>query len=240
MAVVCCLFSIPASAVTRTWTGAVSSSWSEANNWSPAGVPDSSDSLVFPATAGTVSNDLPPHSTVGPMTFNGTATLNGNPLTLSSDVSLASSANFTCNVDLTLGANVTFNFAAEETFNGAIDVNGKTLALNAYKTTVHTLSGSGNISAYNLSQLHVAGSGTFSGTIANSTVALDGGSLPNAAATGGTVVGHGSIGNVTILGNLQPAGVLQTKSLAIANTTSGTTVNLNPGGASDQVRVPAR
>ena len=221
---------------TKTWTGSASTSWSNPANWTPQAIPVSGEPLVFPAGA-TMVNDLPSGFAVGAMSFLGTATLNGNPLTLSSDVSLASSANFTCNVDLTLGANVTFNFANEETFNGAIDVNGKTLALNANKTTVHTLSGSGKISAYDLSQLHVAGSGTFSGTIANSAVVLDGGSLPNAAATGGTVVGHGSIGNVTILGSLQPAGVLQTKSLAFTSNRAGTTMTLNPGGASDQVRV---
>src|SRR5262249_17321735 len=36
-----------ASAANRNWTGAVNANWSEPNNWSPAGIPQSGDDLSF-------------------------------------------------------------------------------------------------------------------------------------------------------------------------------------------------
>src|SRR5437016_2498924 len=65
------LVSIPASAITRNWTGATSANWSDPSNWSPAAIPTAADTLVFPAGARlAMTNDLPAGTSVGPMTFN--------------------------------------------------------------------------------------------------------------------------------------------------------------------------
>jgi len=42
-------------AQSKTWTGAVNTSWTNAGNWSPTGVPGPADTVLIPAGAGTVS-----------------------------------------------------------------------------------------------------------------------------------------------------------------------------------------
>jgi hypothetical protein len=220
---------------TKRWTGSASASWSNPANWSPPEVPAAGEPLIFPAGATTV-NDLPSGFAVGTMSFDGSATLSGNPLTLSGGLTFVDSATFTCNADLKLGRSLWIEFPAVATFNGAIDPNGNTLTFYGSQTTLHAVNGSGILaSPLALKQLHVAGTGTFSGRIEASPLYLDGGSLPNASVVG-DLTGHGTIGNVTITGSLQPAGVLQTKSLTFASPSTQLSVHLSPGGTSDQIQ----
>jgi hypothetical protein len=167
------------------------------------------------------------------MTFNGDATLSGNALTLTGDVTLASSSpHLTWNLDVRLGTNVFFGQYGANTFNGAIDVNGKTLTFRT-GVTVNALNGSGTVTAPGLSGLYLTGSGTFSGTIVDTGVVLEGASIPNAAAGGqfGGVSGHGTIGDVTVggSGGIAPDGVLHTKTITVASSSVGMGFHLNPG-----------
>src|SRR5438270_4543744 len=128
-----CLFASPSLfAITRTWTGATSANWSEPTNWSPAGVPDSSDALVLGTTFFNVmKNDLPPWTRIGPISAGPSSgfILTGNPLILTGPVT----GDFTTewNVDLKMEADVTLPGTA---FHGALDLNGHTVALHAHAT----------------------------------------------------------------------------------------------------------
>ncbi|HEX6087685.1 MAG TPA: Ig-like domain repeat protein [Thermoanaerobaculia bacterium] len=228
----------------RSWTGANSELWSDPGNWSPAGVPGTGDGLSFPAGAArtTMTNDLA-GAVVGPMDFRTSYTLNGNPLTLTGDLTFANIATFTCNVDLELGANVTLGAANTSTYNGAIDVNGHTLRINSYNTTIAgPIEGSGAI-VENHYGLNITSTGTFSGTISGNINIV--GALPNASLTG-SLSGKGAIGAVTTTGPLIPGNTppccgdthslstLQTQSISIGGAAY---FDLAPGGVSDLVDV---
>lgn len=235
-------------AVTRSWTGATSSAWSEPSNWSPAGVPVAADTLVFPAGVAqtTMTNDLPAGTSVGPMNFRTSYTLNGNRLLLTGDLTFDQSASpyFTCNTDLTLGAAVRFGAAITSNYNGAIDVNGKTLTIDTYNTALTgAVNGSGSIVASG-SGVTMSGGGTFSGTISGNVDVS--GSMPNASIAG-SVSGYGTIGTLSttsqlFLGTRMPCcpadphsfGTLHTKSASVGGFMY---VDLSPAGSSDQLDV---
>jgi hypothetical protein len=240
----------------KTWTGTVSSFWSDSRNWSPQIVPAAGEVLLFPAGAIRLSmtNDLPAGTTVGAMTFNDNYTLSGNALTLTGDLAFRRDANnyanvqVTFNADLSLGNAVTFG-SAPNNYNGAINVGGQTLTIDESSTINDTarlngpLNGSGTVTIIGPG-IYIAGTGTFSGTI-NGAMNVSG-SLPNATVNG-RLTGVGTVGNAT-LGTFSPgdespwktfgfddaAGVLHTKSLLLTGTNR---FDLVPGGTSDQVQV---
>jgi hypothetical protein len=75
---------------TYTWTGAVSSTWSDPGNWEPNGVPANGDSLVFPNTDRDATvNDLV-GLTLQNVTFRSIETISvtGNALTLAGDLTM--------------------------------------------------------------------------------------------------------------------------------------------------------
>lgn len=117
-----------AAADTCTWTGAVDTSWSTGGNWTGcdnAGVPENSDSLMFPAVAAnkTTSNDLVGLS-VADITVSGTGyTLDGNAFTISGVNALDSSESVTINADITYTA---FNVTLRATTGKTITVAGVT------------------------------------------------------------------------------------------------------------------
>ncbi len=226
--IVLSLIALPSSAITRTWTGALSGSWSAAGNWSPSAIPAPGDSLIFPPGVPNLwmTNDLP-SGTVGPMTFNASAyTIDGNPLTLTGDVVNTAGAVLFL-VPLKIGAPVqlTGSYATDK-----VDVNGQTLTINGI-TNVNSLNGSGTVNVVQIfPPLTLIGDGTFNGTI-NGPIRV-GGSMPSAnvilgggQSAGGQeeeIIGAGTLGNVTLNGgSLQPLdfgigpGVIHTKSLAI-------------------------
>ncbi|HEV7485834.1 MAG TPA: Ig-like domain repeat protein [Thermoanaerobaculia bacterium] len=252
----CCFITSPLFAITRSWSGAASASWSDPLNWSPAGIPAAVDSLIFPAGAPhlAMTNDLPAGTTVGAMTFNDNYTLSGNALTLNGDLSFLRDANgvaiveITFNTDFKLATAVTFG-SAKNNYNGAIDVNGQTLTVDESHTANETaslngpLNGSGTVTITGQGA-YIRGTGTFNGTI-NGPMTVSG-SLPNATVNG-RVSGAGTVGNATVTapfspGNESPwktfgfdnqAGVLHTKSLVL---NAGARFDLLPGGGSDQVQ----
>jgi len=74
-----------AQGATRTWNGSEDSAWSNPDNWSPTGVPQNGEFLVFPDISpfgqDSMNNDLP-NLTVNNMTFTaGGYSLGGNTLT---------------------------------------------------------------------------------------------------------------------------------------------------------------
>lgn len=259
------LIALPALAITRTWTGVESNRWSNPANWSPQGIPAPADSLRFPAIAPlNMNNDLPAGTVVGPMSFEGDTVLNGNPLTLTGNLSFTSSPeaiSFVSNVDLTLGASITFYGSIGHTYNGALDVNGKTLTFNpAYATVIRgPIRGTGKVLIIGTG-LNVVGSGSFSGTIDGRVNVV--GSYPNATIRSARFSGNGTVGPVTA-GLLYPGdapptpssgsepaiGTIQTGSLAItpAGAAENGANNSNPkgrylievqaSGVSDQLRV---
>lgn len=192
----------------------------------------------------TVNIDLPAGTSVGPISFGASYTLNGNALTLTGDVSFTAPGVFlTWNAPITLGASIHFGSVPNADFAGAIDVNGKTLTVDAYSSTLHALNGSGAI-VFTGSNDGIVGSGNFSGTITGS---FDfNGSLPNATVSGDNLIAVGTLGAVTVTANsivvngLMPGapshgiGTLQTGPL---NLVGPLAVDLVPGGTSDQVKV---
>jgi hypothetical protein len=252
----CCFIASPLFAITRSWSGAASASWSDPLNWSPAGIPAAVDSLIFPAGAPhlAMTNDLPAGTTVGAMTFNDNYTLSGNALTLNGDLSFLRDANgvaiveITFNTDFKLATAVTFG-SAKNNYNGAIDVNGQTLTVDESHTSNETaslngpLNGGGTVTITGQGA-YIRGIGSFNGTITGPMNVS--GSLPNATVNG-RVSGAGTVGNATVTapfspGNESPwktfgfdnqAGVLHTKSLVL---NAGARFDLLPGGGSDQVQ----
>jgi acetyl esterase/lipase len=230
----------------RSWTGANSALWSDPNNWSPAGVPSAGEALIFPvgAVRTTMTNDLA-GAVAGPMDFRASYTLNGNPLTLTGDLTFDQSTypHFTCNVDLELGANVSLGAAIASTYHGAIDVNGYTLGVHSYNTTIAgPIVGSGAI-VEDSTGLTITSSGSFSGSITGGINLI--GAMPNASFTG-RLAGNGTLGAVTATGTLFPGdtpqccadshavGTLHTQSLSLGGMTF---FDLVPGGASDALAV---
>jgi fibronectin-binding autotransporter adhesin len=236
-------------AITRSWTGATSAAWSESSNWSPAGVPASVDKLVFPVgvTRTSMINDLPAGTSFGAMDFRAGYTLSGNAMTLIGDLTFDQSTypNFVCNADLTLGAPVRFGAAITSVYTGAIHVNGQTLTIDSYNTSLNgPLHGTGTVHLSG-SGVSIAGSGTFTGTIQGT---LDiAGAIPGAA-TNGTLSGTGTVGAATINGSLylggkmpccgdtHAIGTLHTGSLSM-NAGSQFFYDLAPAAASDLLRV---
>src|SRR3954465_13349844 len=158
-----CLFiSLPLFAITRSWTGAVSANWSAPANWSPAGPPDASDSLVFPAGASnkTMTNDLPALS-VGPMTFSDGYTVNGNELTLTGNVSMTQGS---FNAPLRVGGTIHIGETGAYNSYGTIDVNGQALTIDAGNASVVSLNGSGTVLVAG-GGIVFTGDGSFNGTI---------------------------------------------------------------------------
>jgi subtilisin-like proprotein convertase family protein len=151
----------------KVWTGAVSSDWNNANNWSPAGVPVASDSVVIPATGVTnnptisAANVTVANLTVvsprvltvnagrtlnvtGTALINGTLTITGTALLGASPGLTGSNVIFNGSSAQTIPAlpynNLTINNLAGTTLSGATTVNGiLTLTNGIVNTGANTL-----------------------------------------------------------------------------------------------------
>ena len=221
---VCLLTSVSLVAAPRTWTGAVNAYWSQPGNWSPSGVPQPVDALTFQAGAANrnMSNDLPPGTAFGAMTFSDDSyTLSGNLLLLTGDVS-----GCTCSANLKLGASVAFSGVS----NGAMDINGQTLT--AQQATFNgPINGNGTIISTAMFSGIMVNGGNFSGTIhggpsggglslgescslPNATIAIELIQQPSYSATLGDVtITPSQLGYVAAGG---PGAVLHTKSLTLS------------------------
>src|SRR5258708_19913522 len=64
---------------TKTWTGALSTDWNTAGNWSPPGVPASTDDVLIGTTANSPTLSVS-GTTVNSITISGTDTLTLDPV----------------------------------------------------------------------------------------------------------------------------------------------------------------
>jgi hypothetical protein len=209
---VCFLASPSVFAITRTWTGATSAKWSEPANWSPAGVPDPSDSLVLGAGKSNVMiNDLPAGTRVGPISVSPSDgfILTGNSLTLTGPVSDSFTTSW--NVDLKMEADVTLPGNA---FHGALDLNGHTVALHTYGTKSFvripapidgSIIGPGELVIWG-APAKITNPSSFSGTIHVQNSLDLYASMPNANfIVDGELKGSGgTVGSLSGLGNIDP------------------------------------
>jgi fibronectin-binding autotransporter adhesin len=187
---------LPAHAIVRQWTGAVSANWSHPNNWNPAGLPANGDDLIFDLPSPPLLvNDLT-GLTVRLLSFRTGSDFDllGNSLTILERISLAYSSGDSYTVTiacpLTLGSNVVMNVLPGFDFfanPNELHVTGP-INLNGYDLSLYTVYGTSGFQENN-SEIHV--SGVISGM----------GNVRAYPAKDGTVAISGSAGN-TFTGTL--------------------------------------
>ena len=148
-----------ARAANRTWTGNASGFWSNPNNWSPNGVPQAGDDLIFPSSgspfSGLSGNDLN-NLAVRSLFFTRDHTLTGNALGISAGIQAGSgtetvSVSVQCPITLMSDVDVVCAWGQGIVFNvndlhleGAIQLNGH--HLNLYADSIDVIgSDHGNI-----------------------------------------------------------------------------------------------
>ncbi|MFM2285971.1 MAG: hypothetical protein RLZZ543_1468 [Bacteroidota bacterium] len=172
-----------ANATSYVWNGSVSTQWGEANNWTPAGIPDLGDDVtisnqsnnpVFEEISGlnnftmnSGSLDLSAFTLViyGTATFNGGTLSNGNIAFISGSSSTFAGSTFSCGLSGTL-SDVYFNGS---TFNNAVSITRNSASDNSsnggntFNSTFSlTNTGTGNITLSNVSADTYADNVTFS------------------------------------------------------------------------------
>jgi len=202
----CLIVASSATAATIAWTGAVSNQWSVGGNWNSGVVPVAGDALVFPAgtTNRNMNNDLPTGLALQSLSFpSGTTmySLSGNGLSLSAGLSTLCCATFTA--PMTLTASQTFSSGGNDNFAGPIDLNGFTLTMVPYVTTLSgSLNGSGSFVLSGGGGLNLTGSSTFSGTFSLIGARMNvSGSIANSSLTvnNSAISGNGTIPATSLL-----------------------------------------
>jgi hypothetical protein len=208
----------PALAVTRTWTGVNSANWSDANNWSPSGVPDASDSIVFGSGARAMNNDLPPWTRIGPISFDPSFAyvIAGNPLILTGPVTGISFARWA--VDIKAEVDVVLSGYQ---FDGTIDVNGHAVTLILLNTKQFNaplcpingpIIGTGTLTVDGYSAIFNTAS-AFSGTVQVKTLCQVAANMPDAnfnVVDNGRLIGEGTVGSLSNSGGDIMPGLLAT------------------------------
>jgi autotransporter-associated beta strand protein len=153
----------PIEAAERHWTGNASANWSNLNNWSPVGIPQNGECLIFDQDNNTsMNNDIPNLTVTGLAFYGNDYQLSGNSLTITpnggacgflGDISNTSqsSRSVDINCGLVLGADTSIatGFGSDDLLsldrtiylhvNGYIDLNGHNLTLVA--TAEHWVDG---------------------------------------------------------------------------------------------------
>lgn len=172
-----------------TWTGATSSSWDTASNWSINTVPRFSNQVVTFAGAGPASVNIGSWRVIGGVTFTGStaytigssssslqlANTSGTPLV---QAQVTSTANQTVNSKLELWSSSIFRNSM---------TGGQTLAING------DVSGAGSLTADGVGTVILAGNNTYAGgtTVKNGTLIMN---SPTALGTGDiTLAGGGTL-----------------------------------------------
>jgi hypothetical protein len=130
----------------KTWTGATSTNWGTASNWSPSGVPGSSDNITIP----NVTNDpvLDASRTAGTITFQSGASLDFGTYTLTASGLVSASTSSLSNGKLIAIAG--FN-SASSTVDVFLQATGNSLTINTstFKKTVYlTKTGATAVTCY--------------------------------------------------------------------------------------------
>jgi fibronectin-binding autotransporter adhesin len=238
----------------KSWTGAVSNLWSVGGNWSGGIPPVAGDDLVFPNGAAnqTMVNDLPAGLALNSLAFtSGPYSLSGNGIGLSAGLSTGT---LTISAPITLNANQTFT-TADANFAGPIDLNGKTLTVNASGITAisGSLIGSGAlIVSADPGSFDLTGTSSFTGTITlqgSLSNMYVGGTVTNATFIGnsgtrlradGTLAATSLVGGALIVGNksFNTIGIVSTGNLSFqSGFLNLDIINPTPGTGHDQIRV---
>ncbi|NCA86629.1 MAG: hypothetical protein EOM83_13850, partial [Clostridia bacterium] len=126
---------------TKTWTGASSTAWNTATNWSPAGVPTAANNVTIPSA--------PANQPL----INGAITPVCNNLTVNAGATLTISGTSSANSQLAVSGTATFNGALS--IGGYISKTGKLIAANIIWNS------SSSLSAYYGGRMEVSGNWTF-------------------------------------------------------------------------------
>ncbi len=199
-------------AAVRTWDGGAGTlSWTDANNWSPDGVPTASDDVVIDVPGQTVTITLATgSSTVNTIASNENLQLGGT-LTIASTSAISGLVTVTG----TLGG------AGAVTFNGGLTLSGGTLTGTGLATvpsgaTVAFDTGTNSISKI----LEVAGSANWTAAginFSNGTLNILAGGVFNASATA-NLANFGGSSSVNNAGTLNKSGGATTVSVLFNNT----------------------
>jgi hypothetical protein len=128
------LSSYQLSAVTRTWTGVVSTNWTTAGNWSPSGAPSAGDDLIFNQSGINTSIQSIPDLRLNSITVQSTGSAISYSFAITGSKTLSFSGTGTCftvgqNCTLTTASNLTLDMGAwgalsSMVVNGSFIVNG--------------------------------------------------------------------------------------------------------------------
>ncbi|MBE0638424.1 MAG: T9SS type A sorting domain-containing protein [Bacteroidales bacterium] len=110
----------------KTWTGATSTAWNTAGNWSPSGVPTAAQNVTIPVTANQ------------PL-ISGTTTPVCNNLTVNAGATLTISGTTTANAQLNVAGTATFN--GNLSIGGSLTKTGKLIATNIVWNSTASVNG---------------------------------------------------------------------------------------------------
>ncbi len=152
-------------AATRTWTSFLSGVWSDPGNWTPAGVPQNGDTLVFGVFSGrTCSNDLA-NLSLNTITFtNNGYTITGNAVTLTQGISdnhIGAKNKVSCPIQFPTGGNIFSIGIGQLEVAGNITLNGGGLlsifVFDTPMTISGAISGNGDIGKFQPGDLYLTG-----------------------------------------------------------------------------------
>ncbi len=126
----------------KTWTGATSTAWNTAGNWSPGGVPASTDNVVIPSAP---ANQPAINGTTSPVCNN--LTVNSGSLLTISGIS---------------AANAQITVAGTATFNGGLSIGGILAKIGKIVATNIVCNSTSTLSAFLGARCEVSGHWTFS------------------------------------------------------------------------------
>lgn len=205
----------------KNWTGATSSDWNTASNWSPSGVPATGDSVTL--TNGSANYpilNVPANNSIKGLTMNSGATLtvnSGGGLTNTGTSTVGGTLIVSGNVD---PGNITINSGGVMTVNSTGSINGSPVILD---NGILTNNGTMNLGAQNFTAgtgiIYMIGGTLICHDINPTTLTFN--------ISGGTVTCHNFSPNLTMSGGLlQISGTLNANSFAA----TGGTVEYNNAG----------
>ena len=198
------LFNATATAAgVRTWTGAVNTSWSNAGNWSPAGVPIATDSVVIPFVTNLPTITITP--TIKALTLAPSAVLTFGCATLTINGSLDATGGIVgCGgIVLTSATAATMKGTVSTPIQvqGVYTLNG-TLAANSLQIQSGSVDMGGNVATIGAGGVSTAGTATITFTNVGSTMVTTGG----ASFAGGSETGKLTAGSLTVASNFSEGG----------------------------------
>ncbi len=153
---------LPSAAATRTWVCQwANNNWGTSTNWSPVGVPQNGDDLVFPSTARFDSVNNLAALRVRAITIAAGAEIGGNGFTVSNSLVWTGVSLSRVSAPITLGGSLTFSAPNASVRLGDIRLNGFDLGLD-FGNNVEiegSISGTGDVTKNGAGRLLLGGSG---------------------------------------------------------------------------------